>query len=165
MRILTLTPQLLAQHRERLVHFSFRYGDKRITHKALRWLQRLPTDQSFPEGTWMAVALDEERLAGFILFGQFGLKEAIVIVHPDHRKKSVGEQLLTLALDRLDRVYTRVACDNIPSLKLCFSKGLIAFRLITGPTGKPTFILGGGNWSQEEYDRYSNKMMISRSSH
>lgn len=156
MRTLTFTPQLLARHRDRLIRFCWRYGDKRITHKALRWLQQLPTDQPFPQGTWMAAALDGKRPIGFILFGQFGLEEAIIVVHPGHRKNGVGEQLLTHALGRLDRVYTRVACDNIPSLKLCFAQGLVAFHLVTGPTGKPTLILGGGNWSWKEYDHYSS---------
>ncbi|MDR6226657.1 GNAT family N-acetyltransferase [Desmospora profundinema] len=154
MRILILTPQLLARHRDRLIRFSLRFGDKRITHKALRWLKQVPVNQPFPEGTWMAIALDRDRLCGFILFGRFGLEEAFIVVHPSKRRQRVAEQLLELALNRLDRIYTRVACDNIPSLKLCFAMGLVAFRLVTGPTGKPTLILASGNWSQEEYDRH-----------
>lgn len=154
MQLVPLTPQLLSRHRDRLIRFSLRHGDKRITHKALRWLKRLPLNQPFPQGTWMAVALEKDRLCGFILFGGFGLEEAFIVVHPARRRQRVGEQLLELALSRLDRIYTRVACDNIPSLKLCFSMGLVAFHLISGPTGKPTLILGGGNWTRKEFEQF-----------
>lgn len=140
-RIVPIRPTLLRRVRPLLLNFSKRHGDRRITHRAMRWLRNL-TGDPYPGGTWLAAALDGRRLVGFILFGNYGLDEAFIVVHPEYRKQAVGESLLKAALHTLDRVYTRVACDNIPSLKLCFKEGLVAFHLITGPTGKPTLCLG-----------------------
>ncbi|PTX63270.1 acetyltransferase (GNAT) family protein [Melghirimyces profundicolus] len=152
-RVVSIHPALFRRLRPAIVRFSQRYGDRRITHRALRWLKNLNANP-FPEGTWMAAAIDGKKLVGFILFGSYGLEEAYIVVHPGHRKRKVGESLLEQALSSLDRIYTRVACDNIPSLKLCFKSGLVAFHLITGPTGKPTLCLGGGNWKAEEFRKH-----------
>ncbi|MFC4075793.1 GNAT family N-acetyltransferase [Salinithrix halophila] len=150
MEIRTLTPKQLHRIRPKLVRFSRNYGDRRITHRAIRWLRDLHSDP-FPEGTLLAAATEGKRLTGFILFGKFGLEEAYIVVHPKFRNQRVGETLLEHAIGKLGKVYTRVACDNIPSLKLCFSMGLQAFHLTTGPTGKPTLCLGGGNWEASEF--------------
>jgi hypothetical protein len=56
------------------------------------------------------------------------------------------------AQQQLGKVYTRVAYDNIPSLKLCFRCGLTAFAMTKGPTGKPTLWLGGGDYQKEEVE-------------
>ncbi|SFS70682.1 GNAT family N-acetyltransferase [Marininema halotolerans] len=148
-----LTPEQLHRYRDRLIRFSYRHGDKRITHKALRWLKKLNAS-SFPDGTYLAIAREEKRLAGFILFGNYGLDEAYIVVHPDFRKRHVGEELFKQSIHSLGRVYVRVACDNTPSLKLCFALGLRAFHFTTGPTGKPTLCLGGGEWSEQEFNSY-----------
>lgn len=153
-RVVSIRPALLRRVRPLILRFCKRHGDRRITHRALRWLQGLRED-GFSKGTWLAAALDGRRLAGVILFGSYGLDEAFIVVHPDYRKQAVGETLLAAALDSLDRVYTRVACDNLPSLKLCFKLGLVAFHLTTGPTGKPTLCLAGGNWSASEFTNHS----------
>ncbi|SDW97797.1 Acetyltransferase (GNAT) family protein [Marininema mesophilum] len=149
-----LTPAQLSRLRNHLIRFSYKYGDKRITHKALRWLKNLNTSP-FPKGTYLAIASEEKRLTGFILFGRYGLEEAYIVVHPDFRKRQVGETLFKQTIDTLGRVYVRVACDNIPSLKLCFALGLRAFSFTTGPTGKPTLCLGGGEWSEKEFHSHS----------
>lgn len=87
-----------------------------------------------------------KKVAGIIVFGNYGIEESFIAVHPDYRRKRVGEQLLKQAIQSLGKVYARVASDNIPSLKLCFSCGLMAFSLCKGPTGKDTLWLGGGNF-------------------
>ncbi|QKG83926.1 GNAT family N-acetyltransferase [Kroppenstedtia pulmonis] len=155
MDYIVLTPSQLKKWRSSILLFAKKYGDRRITHKALRWLRNVKPGP-FPEGTWMSVALEGRRLVGFICFGRYGMEEAFIVVHPSHRKKKVAETLLFHALEELDKVYTRVACDNVPSMKLCFSAGMIAFNLTTGPTGKPTLCFGGGEWSPEEFKKYMN---------
>lgn len=149
MRIKSLTPEGMAAIRSSLLAFCRKYGDRRITHRALRWFQRLAHTR-WGQGTLVAIAIEERRLVGVIAFGSYGLDESFIVVHPDYRNRRIGEQLLTHSLKTLKKVYTRVACDNLPSLKLCFSCGLVAFRLIRGPTGKPTLCLAGGNWNPEE---------------
>jgi ribosomal protein S18 acetylase RimI-like enzyme len=144
-----LTPQQLSQHSLKILSFFRKYGEKRITHKALRWLQQL-SDEQYPEGTLASIAFEKKQIVGIIVFGRYGLDESIIAVHPAFRKNGIGEALLRHAIDELGKVYTRVACDNTPSLKLCFSTGLVAFRLFRGPTGKPTLWLAGGNWDPSE---------------
>lgn len=149
MEIHILSPRHLLRTRSLLVPFIRKYGERRITHKAIRWLQTLQTDH-FPEGTLISIATEQRKLAGVIAFSRFGLDQSFIVVHPLRRKQKIGETLLYHALEDLEKVYTRVACDNIPSLKLCFSAGLVAFRLIRGPTGKPTLWLGGGKWNPKD---------------
>lgn len=149
MHVQMLTPQQLALNRPKILTFFRKYGDKRITHKALRWLQQL-SGEKYPEGTLASIAFEQKQIIGIIVFGRYGLDESIIAVHPAFRKKRIGETLLGHAMDELGKVYTRVACDNTPSLKLCFSSGLVAFRLFRGPTGKPTLWLAGGDWDPSE---------------
>ncbi|MGA9174217.1 MAG: GNAT family N-acetyltransferase [Thermoactinomyces sp.] len=143
-----------------VIRFMKRYGDGRITHRALRWFQSL-TEEKTPEGTYVATALDKKKLIGVIVFGEYGIKESFIAVHPQYRKRGVGEVLLKSALAKLPKIYTRVACDNIPSLKLCFSCGLIAFKLIKGPTGKPTLWLAGGDYSEQDVSQTEQVAKIS----
>lgn len=152
MEIQILSPQRLSQLSPFLIPFIRKYGERRITHRAIRWLQKLANSKEahFSEGTLISIAVSQRKLIGIIAFGRFGLDESFIVVHPQHRKRKVGESLLYHALEDLEKVYTRVACDNIPSLKLCFSNGLVAFRLIRGPTGKPTLWLGGGKWTPKD---------------
>ncbi|WP_124726905.1 GNAT family N-acetyltransferase [Staphylospora marina] len=147
-----ISPGELPKVRHVIVRFMKLHGDGRITHRALRWLSRL-TPENVPEGTWIAAALEKNRLVGVIAFGRFGIDESFIAVHPSKRNQGVGEALLREAMNHLDKIYTRVACDNIPSLKLCFSCGLKAFNLFKGPTGKPTLWLGWGNYHPDEIKR------------
>lgn len=149
MKIRNLDPTDLNRHRKSLIQFITKHGDQRITAKALRWLTQLPAED-FAPGTLLTVILYEEKLAGFIAFADYGRVESFIVVHPAVRERNVGEHLVRHSLTELGRVYTRVSLDNVPSLKLCFRCGLHAFRLIKGPTGKPTFWLGGGDWKAEE---------------
>lgn len=144
-----VSPALFNRIRSYLIAFTTRFSDNRITHQAIRWLKQLkPTD--LKEGTLIIIAVDRKKLVGLVVFGNYGIDESFCVVHPQYRNQGIGEKLLKLSLRHLDRVYTRVATDNIPSLKVCFACGLVAFRLIKGPTGKPTFIFGGGNWKKDQ---------------
>ncbi|SHE76294.1 Protein N-acetyltransferase, RimJ/RimL family [Seinonella peptonophila] len=129
----------LKKWRPTLIRFIWKHGDQRITHQAIRWFRRLNNVEQ--EGTLVALAMEEKRLIGLTALSNYGLGEAFIVVHPRFRKSGVGEKLLQFTLQELPKVYTRVACDNIASLKLCFSCGLIAYKLISGPTGKPTLCL------------------------
>lgn len=125
------------------------YGDGRITYRAMRWFNQ-QTAENFKENSYIAAAYDGKKVAGIIVFGNYGIEESFIAVHPDYRQKGVGEKLLKQAMASLGKVYARVALDNIASLKLCFTCGLVAFFLSKGPTGKPTFWLGGGNFNPDD---------------
>lgn len=141
--------QKLEQVRPKLIRFLRLYGDKRITHKALRWLNRLPA-APYGEGTMIAIALDQKRLAGVLVIGRYGIEESLIAVKPRYRKAGLGKELVQYCFRTIDRMYARVATDNVPSLKLCFALGMVAFDLFTGVTGKPTLWFGLGNWDKNE---------------
>ena len=149
----------LDRYRARLLRFLRTYGDRRLTYKALRWLRDLPAKPA--DGTVMAVALDGKWLAGVIAIGNYGLAESIIAVKPVYRNKGIGKWLTRYVIDKHGRMYARVALDNIPSLKLCFSLDMVAFDLFTGVTGKPTFWLGAGDWDKEEVARYTESKRTS----
>jgi GNAT superfamily N-acetyltransferase len=133
-----------------IIQFIRKYGNDRITYHAIRWFSKLePKD--ILEATLIAVALDnQKKVTGVIVFGNYGIDESFITVHPEYRQQKIGEILLNYSLKYLSKVYTRVACDNTPSLKLCFNCDLVAFCLIKGPTGKPTLWLAGGKWNKED---------------
>ncbi|TCP68363.1 GNAT family N-acetyltransferase [Baia soyae] len=149
MRTKTLSSEEVGRVRDPLIHFLKKYSDGRITAKGIRWFRQLPINE-VRDGNWVAISWKDNKIAGAMIMGDYGRKEAMIVVHPDFRKHGIGETLLNQALQQLGKVYTRVACDNIPSLKLCFSCGLKAFHLVKGPTGKPTLWLGGGNFVKED---------------
>lgn len=141
--------QQLDNVRPQLIHFLRLYGDKRLTHKALRWLKQLPAEP-YQKGTQIAVALEGKQLVGLAAIGNYGLVESLIAVKPTYRTQGIGQDLIRFLLQDIDRLYAKVATDNIPSLKLCLSMGMVAFDLFTGVTGKPTLWLGLGNWDQAE---------------
>jgi len=151
MNICKVSPSLFRRTKKQLVRFTIQHGDARITHRAIRWLKKLQPSE-LKDGTLILIAVIQKRLAGLVVFGNYGIDESFCVVHPQYRNQGIGEKLLKHSFRYLNRVYTRVATDNIPSLKVCFASGLVAFRLIKGPTGKPTFIFGGGDWKAEEIE-------------
>lgn len=149
MKFITISPQLFKQIQHHLIRFTIQHSDHRITHQAIRWFKRLKSS-NWKKGTMIMISLHNNKLVGLVVFGNYGIQESFCVVHPAYRNQGIGEKLLKHSLRQLNRVYTRVAIDNLPSLKVCFSCGLVAFRLIKGPTGKPTFLFGGGDWKADE---------------
>lgn len=136
-----------------LIRFIVKYGDGHITQKAINWLNKTPFSKlSYEKGNSILVIVNEKKqIIGVIAIANYGLDQAIIVVHPEVRKLGIAQKLTYGALEDIDRYYVKVAYDNIPSLKLCFSVGMKAFNLIKGPTGKPTLVLGNGNWNPEEW--------------
>jgi GNAT superfamily N-acetyltransferase len=156
-RVRLIDGKILERHRSTLIAFLRRHGDQRITHKAIQWLKRLQLNRQKP-GTFVAVCFSDKKLIGLTAIGNYGLEEAVIAVHPQYRKRGVGEALLKFSLKHTPKIYTRVACDNLPSLKLCFACGLQAFQVFIGPTGKPTLWLGGGKWNPQDIQK-ENKVI------
>ncbi|MFV9511214.1 GNAT family N-acetyltransferase [Tepidibacillus sp. LV47] len=153
MRMIKITRDTNDQHRQILIRFIQKYGDNHITKKAIDWLKQTPFKKLTPEnGDLIYVMVDQKMIVGVLAIIHYGLKQAFIVVHPKTRKKGIAYQLITEAQKFLDRFYVKVANDNIPSLKLCFATDMQAFALTKGPTGKPTLILGWGNWSKEEWE-------------
>lgn len=146
-----LSPIQLEKHRTRIVQFVKKHGDRRITHRAIRWMQELDPDQLLlQEGNAIIVALEEQRLRGIIMIADYGRDEAFVVVHRDCRANHIGQDLIATYLTTRQKLYGKVALDNVPSLKMCLANGMVGFKLTEGPTGKPTMWFGVGNWTKDD---------------
>jgi len=153
MRTIDVNKDTSDQHRPILVQFIERYGDQHITKKAISWLKQTPFSRINPEnGDLIHIIMEKKRIIGVLIIANYGFNQAFIVVHPNTRQKGIAIQLIHQAQKRLNRFYVKVAHDNIPSLKLCFATGMKAFDLTKGPTGKPTLILGSGEWSKEDWE-------------
>ncbi|GAB7388662.1 hypothetical protein BSNK01_25000 [Bacillaceae bacterium] len=153
MQIKMIEPEQLPKVRTRLMQFFHAYGDKRITRQGMRWLKTVsPGELSAEKGTLILAAVEGNRLLGLLAIADFGRRESFVAVHRKQRRSGIGKRLLEELLKHVDKAYGRVALDNIPSLKMCLAMGMVAFKLVTGPTGKPTLWLGVGNWSKGDVE-------------
>jgi ribosomal protein S18 acetylase RimI-like enzyme len=154
MQIKQIAPEQLVKVRQRLIRFFQLYGDKRITKRALNWLEEvMPNDLSM-QGNCLLVCTEGTMIVGAIAVANYGRGESFIAVKPTERQKGTGRILVEALMCRMEKMYTRVALDNTPSLKLCFSVGMVGFKMITGPTGKPTLWLGLGNWCKEDVEAY-----------
>ncbi|RKD23761.1 GNAT family N-acetyltransferase [Ammoniphilus oxalaticus] len=152
MQVKQITPETLPAVRPKLIRFLNLHGDKRITRQGIRWLERLQAEKLNQKGDVILVAVEQKKLTGLLAISDYGRKESIVVVHRQHRQKKTGINLISEILKRVDKCYGRVALDNVPSLKMCFAMGMVGFKIIEGPTGKPTLWLGLGNWKKEDVE-------------
>jgi len=144
--------------RKSLINFVIRYGDEHITKKAINWLKSVPFPKINQEnGDLIHIYVEGKKIVGLLAIANYGMEQAFIVVHPNFRKTGVAYQLVVESLEDIDRFYVKVANDNVPSLKLCFATGMYAFDLIKGPTGKPTLVLGIGNWEEEEWNSSQKK--------
>jgi hypothetical protein len=147
-----ITPELLPKVRRRLTRFLSLHGDKRITKQGIRWLENLPPSSLEKPENCILVTVEDGKMTGLLAIADYGREESYVAVHAQYRQKRTGVTLIEELMKRVDRAYGRVALDNIPSLKMCFAIGMIGFKVVTGPTGKPTLWLGIGNWKKEDVE-------------
>lgn len=155
MRLIKVTERTPESFKKKLIYFISKYGDGHITRKATIWLKNTPfSDIKKENGDLIHIYLnDKNNIIGVIAIANYGLKQAIIVVHPKVRNNGLARNLVIGTEEDINRFYVKVANDNIASLKLCFSVGMKAFDLIKGPTGKPTLILGFGNWHLEEWTK------------
>lgn len=140
----------LKRFRQTLVRFIRKYGERRITRSAIQWLKTVRGSALAEEGNLILAALEGRKLVGLVAAADYGRRESFIVVHPAYRRQGIALELVNELVRRLDRVYGRVALDNIPSLAMCLQAGFVAFALDKGPTGKPTLWLGKGDWRKEE---------------
>lgn len=152
MNLRILNYMLFLKNRPLFLRFIREHGDSRITHHAIGWLRNLSEEAFNKDGNIVIAVMDGRRLVGLGAVSNYGLNESLAVVHRQYRQKDIGRQLIRAFVDNLGKFYGRVALDNIASLKMCFAAGLYGFKLTTGPTGKPTLWVGGGNIDMEDVD-------------
>lgn len=152
MEIIKLDYATYKRHKTKWGKFIQSYGDQRITHAVRRWLASISSEEFEQPGTEILVALENRKMTGISGFSQYGLHHSFAVILPEHRSHGIAKELIQTHLRHLGKVYTRVALDNVPSMKVCFSNDMIAFKLVNGPTGKPTLWFGGGNWSKRDVE-------------
>jgi len=153
-RKIKIDPSTPEHFRKILIDFIVKYGDGHITKRAINWLKNTPFSKiNQANGDIIHVQLGEKNnIIGILAVAKYGLEQSITVVHPKARNKGIAYQLTAGVLEDINRMYVKVAYDNIPSLKLCFATGMRAFAMTKGATGKPTLILGLGDWSQREWE-------------
>jgi GNAT superfamily N-acetyltransferase len=152
MKTIILNEEQWLKYKPLIIDFVSKYGDKRITHKAIRWLKELDAMEMGLEGTFLVAAVDGSQIVGFVGVSDYGRSESIAVVHKDHRQNNIGKSMIQHLMNVVDRLYGKVALDNIPSLKMCMAMGMVGFKIFEGPTGKPTMWLGYGNWKKEDVE-------------
>jgi RimJ/RimL family protein N-acetyltransferase len=152
MEIIKLDYVLYKRHHRKWLKFIQQYGDQRITHTVRKWFASISPEEFEQPGTDILIAVGNRLIVGISGFSQYGLQHSFAVIHPDHRSHGIGKEMLQTHIQHLGKVYTRVALDNIPSMKVCFSNQMVAFKLFNGPTGKPTLWFGGGQWSQKDVE-------------
>jgi hypothetical protein len=152
MSVRKITGEQLPAVRGKLIRFFKLHGDKRITSRALAWFESLPpADLKKPENL-ILIYVEEKRLLGCLAVADYGIKESFIAIHQEARQLGIAKLLVEYTLDNTEKLYARVALDNIPSMKTCFAVGMVGFSCITGPTGKPTVWMGAGNWRKEDVE-------------
>lgn len=151
MQIRVIEPEQLPKVRKRLMTFTRLHGDRRITKHGIHWLKKFQADAlSKEQGTMVIAAMENNTLTGLLTISDFGRDESYVVVHRRHRKSGLAKKLIQEMLRQVDKAYGRVALDNTASIKMCLAMGMVGFKLVNGPTGKPTMWFGTGNWKYED---------------
>ncbi|GAA0376392.1 GNAT family N-acetyltransferase [Bacillus horti] len=150
MNIKNLSPAQFERHRAKLTLFIQKNGDKRITKDAIEWVKRVNPTRLSEEETVVIVASEGNKVIGVLIAANYGIEEGVIVVDRRNRNHSIAKRMVQTVISQLNKIYGRIALDNIPSLKVCLDNGLVAFHLFEGPTGKPTVWVGGGEWTKED---------------
>ncbi|MBN6187992.1 GNAT family N-acetyltransferase [Aneurinibacillus sp. BA2021] len=152
MHIHELSPAVFGRTRDMLIRFTRRHSSRRITGQAIRWLRAAQEDTIQQQGNLILAAVENKKLLGLLAVCEYGIKESFLTVHSEVRRSGIGSSLTSEAIQRLGKLYVRVATDNEPSLQTCFSVGMVAFACFRGVTDKPTLWLAAGEWSREDVE-------------
>ncbi|WP_134699877.1 GNAT family N-acetyltransferase [Ammoniphilus sp. YIM 78166] len=151
MEVKQITAETLTKLRQRMIDFiRAGHGDRRITKQGFQWMKEVSPQDLQEPGTVLLIAIEDKKIVGLLATADYGRKEAFVLVHKLYRENGIGVALIQELMKRIDKVYGKVALDNIPSLKMCFAMGMVGFKVVTGPTGKHTLCLGLGNWRKDD---------------
>lgn len=157
MKKIKITNRTSDVFRKKIINFIKVYGDGHITKRTINFLVKTQFSKlNLDSGDLIHVIIDSNnKICGVVAIIDYGLEHAIIVVKPQMRKKGLANKLISEALLDIDRLYTKVAIDNTPSIKHCFSIGMQAFKLTKGPTGKMTLVFGFGNWSKTEWENHN----------
>ncbi|MBO8171898.1 MAG: N-acetyltransferase [Bacillaceae bacterium] len=155
MEIKVIKPEQLDRVRKNLIQFIYLHGDKRITKKAINWFRQVAPEELHDQGNLILAAVHDHKIKGILAVADYGRKESFAVVHRDSRQSGIGIRMVDEALRQMNKLYGRVAVDNIPSMKMCLSLGMVGFKMTTGPTGKPTLWFGAGDWKREDVELYT----------
>jgi GNAT superfamily N-acetyltransferase len=145
MNIIQITELHLKRIKNKLLYFTVKYGERRITRESLDWMKVVTKERLQKQGSSIFAAVDQGRIIGLCCAEDYGKNVCFVVVHPDYRGKGLGARLIRAQLDHLGEINCKVAIDNISSLRMCLNAGLKASRFITGAANKPTLLLYSTN--------------------
>jgi GNAT superfamily N-acetyltransferase len=122
-----------------LVALAVEHGERRVRKASLDWLRELKVGSLGDHergGPLVLFVTDGEDAVGVTVSTFDTLGPNFTVVHTDHRRKGVGSMLVRAKLTPQMHYTTLVALDNVPSLRLMFSVGLVADGLVDNGSGK-----------------------------
>ena len=144
-----ISPNQLESWRPRLIRFARLHGSRRIAAGSLNWLKAVTPLELERPGTAIAAAFDGRRLCGIACAADYGKTAAFAVVHPDCRGLGIGTSLMSGLIEKLGALECVVACDNVPSISMCFQAGMGAVSLTKGATGRPALRFVAGNFRDD----------------
>lgn len=139
MEIKPLESKQFDKVKSKLLRFAVRFGERRITARALQALLQLNGRQLNPaSGTSVVIGVDRSRLAGISVVVDHGDTASFVVIHPAYRGQSLGTTLLREQINRHGRLICRVAADNSASQTMCTRAGMSVIGIDSEPAGKVT---------------------------
>lgn len=117
----------LLKYRRQMLRFIRDNGDNHITKKAYTSFRLLAPQALEQEGNIVFIGLQGRTLAGLIFCEHYGQKTSFAVVGKKYRSRGVGKALLQQAMAGMKKFYAEVAVDNVPSMKLLFSMGMVAY--------------------------------------
>ncbi|MCF6094616.1 GNAT family N-acetyltransferase [Microaerobacter geothermalis] len=152
MEIKSLNPSQFVKLKKSLLQFVISHGERKITSRAIQWIKELEPLKLDQPGYFLLIAAEEKKLLGLTAVANYGTEESFVVVHKRERQQGISQEMIKFLFQQIDKIYGRVSLDNIPSIKMCLSMGMVGFKLVEGPTGKPTMWFARGNWNPKDVE-------------
>lgn len=136
MQLIRLTREQWPRWKRWVRRFVRTYKDKHITPETSANLKALTRDDIDKPGTIALVAVENKRIMGVLIGGGYGHDFSLAVVRRGERSRGLGKQLLRRAIEELGSFHVEIASDNVPSLKIAFSCGLLAYGVFVRDNGK-----------------------------
>jgi GNAT superfamily N-acetyltransferase len=101
----------------------------------------LSVDDISSPGNTVWIATDVRKIVGAYAVADYGKELSVVVVDKDYRGRGLGHQLVNAVVSELGSFYAEVSGSNLPSLKMMFSCGLVAYDAFVRPRDPGNVIL------------------------
>lgn len=136
MQLIKLTREQWPRWKKWVRRFVRTYKDKHITPETSGKLKSLTRDDIDKPGTIALVAVENKRIMGVLMSEAYGRDFSLVVVRRGERSRGLGKQLLNRTIEELGTFHAEIASDNVPSLKIAYACGMLAYSVFVRDNGK-----------------------------